>query len=297
MSSQVPTSAKQNYSIISKRTSERTQYQIAFQPEDEHQEREEQFDVNKAQVSKTQTIHSSVAVPNSTPHPQISANNPLHALPIDGPCEINCSGETGGICYLHSHGLKLYFPPGCSQQNIKIIIHVYLSDKTSISNNGLRVASAVFKFQSNVKTFNKAVTLRIPHYIKIDSDQDKQNMCFVIQHGSSEPDIRKDGHFPIKKSYGSLKITQFCSICAGHADSKLNPDNDQCQANRIKSNQGQFINQQNNNSCKLSDQKAPSINGVIQQNSTHVQYQSRQEQLESFSSKSVTCICTLVFIN
>ena len=276
-----------------------THYQT-FQPAEsqyEHQEREKQFDANKAQVTKNRTIHSSVSVPNSTPQPHISANNQLHALPIDGPCEINCCGEIGGICYLHSHGLKLYFPPGCSQQNVKIIIHVYLSDKSSINNNGLRVASAVFKFQSNVKTFNKAVTLRIPHYIKIDSDQDKQNMCFIIQRGSSEPDIRKDGHFPIKKSYGSLKITQFCSIYAAHAGSKLHPDNDQGEANGIRSYQGQLMHQQNNNSCKSLDQKAPSLNGVSQQSSSHVQFQSRQEQLEYFSSKSVTCVCTLVFIN
>ena len=278
----------------------RTHYQT-FQPAEsqyEHQEREEQFVVNKAQVTKNRTICSSVSAPNSTPHPQISTNNPLHALPIDGPCEINCSGEIGGICYLHSHGLKLYFPPGCSQQNIKVIIHVCLSDKSSINNYGLQVASAVFKFQSNVKIFNKAVTLRIPHYIKIDSDQDKQNMCFVIQRGSSEPDIRKDGHFPIKKSYGSLKITQFCSIYAAHVgSSKLHPDNDQSQAIGIKSNEDQLMYQDNNNSSKLSDQKAPSINGVNQQNSSQVQFQSRQDHLKSFSGKSVTPVCTLVFIN
>ena len=285
---QVPTSTTQNYSIISKLTSQKSQYETKFQPEDEHEEREEQFDVNIAQVSKNQTIHSSVAVSNSSAHSCISTYNPLHALPIDGPCEINCSGEIGGICYLHSHGLKLYFPPGCSQQNIKVIIHVCLSDKSSINNYGLQVASAVFKFQSNVKIFNKAVTLRIPHYIKIDSDQDKQNMCFVIQRGSSEPDIRKDGHFPIKKSYGSLKITQFCSICAGHDGNKLHPDKDQGQASGIKSNQGQLMNQQNNNLSKLAGQKASSINGVNQQNSLHVQFHSTQEQPESSTSKSVT---------
>ena len=263
-----------------------TRYQTFQSAENrhEHQERQEQFYVNKAQVTKNRTISSSVSAPNSTPHPQISPNNPLHALPIDGPCEINCSGEIGGICYLHSHGLKLYFPPGCSQQNIKVIIHVCLSDKSSINNYGLQVASAVFKFQSNVKIFNKAVTLRIPHYIKIDSDQDKQNMCFVIQRGSSEPDIRKDGHFPIKKSYGSLKITQFCSIYAAHGGSKLRPNNDQSQANVIRSHQGQLMHQRNSNSSKLSDQKASPINGVI------------QEQPESFSSKSITCVCTLVHI-
>ena len=298
----MPTSTTQNYSFIPEITSEthQTQYQTAFQPTEtqhEHQERQEWFDVNKGQVSKDWTISSSVETPNLAPHPYIAASNPLHALPIDGPCEINCSGEIGGICYLHSHGLKLYFPPGCSQQNIKIIIHVYLSNKSSLNNNGLRVASAVFKFQSNVKRFNKAVTLRIPHYIKIESDQDKNNMCFVIQRGSNEPDIRKDGHFPIKKSYGSLKITQFCSICAGNFYSNFYSDEDQGQANEIKCDQGQYLNQTSKNSCGMPDQKAASLNGVCQQNSPHVKFQSRQERLESFNSMFVTCICLYSLID
>ena len=286
---QVPMFTTQNFPVLSEVTSEThlNQYQATFQPADSQHKyhgREEQFNVNKAQVSKNL---GTAAAPNSTPHPCTPSSNPLHTLPIDGPCEINCSGENGGICYLHSHGLKLYFPPGCSQKNIKIIIHVYLSNKSSINNSGLRVASAVFKFQSNVKVFNKVVTLRIPHYIKIESDQDKNNMCFVIQRGSNEPDIRKDGHFPIKKSYGSLKITQFCSICVGYDDSKFYSDKDQGQANGIKCDQRQHLNQTNNNSCRLPHQKASSINGVRQQNST----QSRQDHLESFNSKFVTCIC------
>ena len=84
----------------------------------------------------------------------------MHTKSIDGPCEIHCNGETGGIYYLRNHGLKLYFPPKCPQQNIEIVFHIYLPDKSPIK-PGLQIASAVFKFRSNIKLFDKAVTLTI----------------------------------------------------------------------------------------------------------------------------------------
>ena len=236
--------------------------------------------------SKNQTTNSSTEAPSAVPYPDIPAcshNVSMHMTPIDGPCEINCNGELGGIYYLHNHELKLYFPPKCSKESIKIIIHVYLSDKNPVK-QGLQIGSAVFKFQSNIKVFDKAVTLRIPHYIKINSDQDKQNMCFVIQRGDNEPDIRRDGHFPIKKSHGSLKIMQFCKVYVG----KLN-DKDQLQDQTkfkidVRDDQKQLCNQRNNNSSKKLGQLIPPVNGFCQQNSQ--QFQSQQNTFGSFYSKS-----------
>ena len=182
-----------------------------------------EFDID---LTESQTARNGMEAPNASQYSNGSLHPTnhsvsMHTKSIDGPCEIHCSnGETGGIYYLRNHGLKLYFPPKCSQKNIEIVIHVYLSDKSPIK-PGLQIASAVFKFQSNIKLFDKAVTLTIPHYIKIKSDEDKQKMCFVIQRGNNEPVIRRDGHFPVKKSYGSLKITQFCKMVIGFGESKL----------------------------------------------------------------------------
>ena len=244
------------------------------------QSQEEQFDVDQ---SKNQITNSNTEAPSAVPYPDIAACShsvSMHMTPIDGPCEINCNGELGGIYYLHNHELKLYFPPKCSKQSIKIVIHVYLSDKNPIK-QGLQIGSAVFKFQSNVKVFDKAVTLRIPHYIKIKSDQDMQNMCFIVQRGNNEPDIRRDGHFPIKKSHGSLKIMQFCKIYVAYGDGK---DQDQT---KFKID---VRDQQNNNSSKrLEGQLIPPVNGFCQQNSQ--QYQSQQKAFGSFYSKSIMFVC------
>ena len=272
-----------------------SQYQIKLeQTEGQRMYQEEQFGVDQ---TKNQATSSNTEAPNADPYPNIGACShsvSVYTTPIDGPCEIHCNGETGGIYYLHNHELKLYFPPKCSKQNIKIVIHVYLSDKNPIK-QGLQIASAVFKFQSNVKIFDKAVTLRIPHYIKIKSDQDKQNMCFVVQRGNNEPDIRRDGHFPIKKSHGSLKITQFCKIHIGYDDSKLHLDKDQDQAKfkiGARHDQEQLINQQNNNSCKLlEDRLIPPVNGFCQQKPQ--QFQSQQKSFGSFYSKSFMYVHTL----
>ena len=275
-----------------------SQYQIKLeQTESQHMYQEERFDVDQ---TKNQTTSSSTDAPNGGPYPDIAACSHsvlMHTKPIDGPCEINCNGEIGGIYYLHNHELKLYFPPECSKQSIKIVIHVFLSDKSPIK-QGLQIASAVFKFQSNVKVFDKAVTLSIPHYIKIKSDQDKQKMCFVIQRGNNEPDIRRDGRFPINKSYGSLKITKFCKICVAYGDSKLHLDEDQDQTKLkigARNGQEQLLNQRNNNSCKLfEDQLIPPVNGFCQQKSQ--QFQSQQKRFGSFYSKSFMCMYILWYL-
>ena len=212
----------------------------------------------------------------------------MHTKSIDGPCEIHCNGEAGGIYYLHNHGLKLYFPPKCSHQSIEIVIHIYLSDKSPIK-SGLQIASAVFKFQSNIKLFDKAVTLTIPHYIKIKSDEDKEKMCFVIQRGNNEPDIRRDGHFPIKKSYGSLKIIEFCEVIVAYNPGKFHVGSkDQGQTLGATNGQGTFSIQQNNNSYKWSNNHlTPQINGFCQQKSQ--QFQGQQRKFKTFSSKSFVC--------
>ena len=254
-----------------------------------HQEDQEgkEFDID---LTKSQTASNGIKAPTASQYSNRSVhpNNhsvSMHTKSIDGPCEIHCNGETGGIYYLRNHGLKLYFPPKCSQQNIEIVIHIYLSDKSPIK-PGLQIASAVFKFRSNIKLFDKAVTLTIPHYIKIKSDEDKQKMCFVIQRGNNEPVIRRDGHFPVKKSYGSLKMTQFCKVVIGFGESKLSlGSEDQGQTLGATNGKGTLSFQQNNDSYKPSgNQLTPPINGFRQQKSR--QFQGQQRKFEAFSSKS-----------
>ena len=259
--------------------------------QDTYQDVEEPF--------RNRTTSGTIVAPNRSPYPDIttcSHSISMCTAPVDGPCEIDCNGKMGGIYYLHNHGLKLYFPRKCSQQNIKIVIHVFLPEKSSVRQS-LQIASAMFKFQSNIKVFDKAVTLRIPHYIKIESDQDQQNMCFVIQRGDNEPDIRKDGHFPIENSYGSLKITEFCKIFVAYDDSKLHSDENQDEDKftvGTKNEQGQHLNQPNDSSCKLAEgQLIPPVNGVYQQKSQ--QFQNQQEKLRSCLSKFVITYVSCFF--
>ena len=243
-----------------------------------------EFDID---LIKSQTASNGIEAPNASQYSNgsLHPNNhsvSMHTKPIDGPCKIRCSGETGGIYYLRNHGLKLYFPPKCSKQNIEIVIHVYLSDKSPIK-PGLQIASAVFKFQSNIKPFDEAVTLTIPHYIKIKSDEDKQKMCFVIQRGNCEPVIRRDGRFPFEQSYGSLKIKEFCTIIVAYDESKL-PLGSNDQGQTLDVTNGPETLQSNNSklTCKLSDNQP--INGMCQQTSR--QFQGQQAKFGAFSSKS-----------
>jgi len=129
---------------------------------------------------------------------------------VDRPCHVTCSGQLGGTFHWEDHGLKLRFPAKCSIEDINITIIAYLPIKSS-NLPGLQFASAVFQFKTNVNTFKEYITLRMPHYIKIKSQNDCSRMRFVIENDDKNIEL-KHGDFAIGKPYGTLKIKKFCKI-------------------------------------------------------------------------------------
>ena len=70
--------------------------------------------------------------------------------------------------------------------------------------------SAVYQFKCNVKRFDKAFTLRLQHCIELQSPEDCQKMCFVIQHDNCND--MKCGCFEVGQSYGTVKLDKFCYV-------------------------------------------------------------------------------------
>ena len=74
----------------------------------------------------------------------------------------------------------------------------------------MHIVSAVYRFNCNIKRFDKAFTLRLQHCIKLRSPEDCQKMHFVIQHDDSSD--TKYGCFEAGQSYGTVKLNRFCHI-------------------------------------------------------------------------------------
>jgi len=70
------------------------------------------------------------------------------------------------------------------------------------------VVSTVYKFDCNIKHFDKPFTLHLQHCVKLQSSEDCYKMFFISQHGD-RTDI-KHGNFEIGNSYGTLKLNRFC---------------------------------------------------------------------------------------
>ena len=70
--------------------------------------------------------------------------------------------------------------------------------------------SAVYRFNCNIKRFDKAVTLRLQHCIELQSPEDCQRMRFLLHHDGSND--MKYGCFEAGQSYGTVKLNKFCQI-------------------------------------------------------------------------------------
>ena len=75
---------------------------------------------------------------------------------------------------------------------------------------GVYIVSTAFKFHCNVRKFDKAFTLSLQHCVNLQSVEDCQKMCFIVQHGNTS-DI-KHGQFEVQSSYGIIKLNGFCCI-------------------------------------------------------------------------------------
>ena len=79
---------------------------------------------------------------------------------------------------------------------------------------GVHIVSAVYKFNCNVKVFDKAFILRLQHCVNLISPEDCHKMCFIIHNGKTTE--MKCGYFEAGNSYGSIKLNKFCWICLGY---------------------------------------------------------------------------------
>ena len=132
-----------------------------------------------------------------------------HVIPVSGPHQINCDGQSGGCFVWDECGLEINFPPKCSQQHIQVTTSSFLPIKNEVY-PGMHIVSAVYQFNCNIKRFDKAFTLRLQHCIKLQSPEDCQKMRFVIQHDDSND--MKYGCFEAGQSYGTVKLNRFCHI-------------------------------------------------------------------------------------
>ena len=132
-----------------------------------------------------------------------------HIIPVDGPYEVNCDGQSGGCFVWKDCGLEISFPSECSQQHIQVTMSTFLPIKNKV-HPGMHIVSAVYQFNCNIERFDKAFTLRLQHCIELQSPEDCQKMRFVIHHGDSND--MKYGCFEAGKSYGTVKLNRFCYI-------------------------------------------------------------------------------------
>ena len=99
-------------------------------------------------------------------------------------------------------------PPGCANGTVTITLKAYLP----ISTQENCLVSAVFNVITNIKTFEKPVTIRFPHCAAIKSKKDKEKLHFLILHNESYE--FKKGYF--ENSFGSIELTEFCKISIGY---------------------------------------------------------------------------------
>ena len=132
-------------------------------------------------------------------------------IPV-GHSEINCDGKIGGSYLWKGHDFGITLPPDCADGTVNITLEAYLPSSTQIH----CLASAVFEITTNVKKFEKPVTLTFPHWVNIKSDTDKEKLCFLVFQ--SYPYYRmsyeiQEGSFQVGESLASIEISDVRLIC------------------------------------------------------------------------------------
>ena len=138
----------------------------------------------------------------------ILKESPVNLVHVDGPYQIYCDGQIGGMFIWSDCGLELTFPPNCSQQIIQVTMSTFLPTKQEI-HPGVYIVSAVYKFDCTVKQFDLPFTLRLQHCVKLQSPEDCIKMQFVSQDGDNV-DIAH-GYFEVGNYYGTLTLNTFCT--------------------------------------------------------------------------------------
>lgn len=132
-------------------------------------------------------------------------------MPVDGPYQISCDGESGGYFTWDDCGLAINFPPKCSQQHIQVRANTFLPIENEVY-PGIHIVSAVYQLKCDIERFDKPITVFLQHCIKLQSPEDCEKMRFiVIQDGTGSNDV-KYGKFEVGKSYGAITLNKFCHI-------------------------------------------------------------------------------------
>ena len=132
-----------------------------------------------------------------------------YLIPVDGPYQINCDGQTGGCFIWNDYGLEINFPPKCSQEHIQVDIQNFLPINNKVHPT-IHIVSEVYQFQCNIKRFDKAFTLRLQHCLSLKSPEDCHQLCFIIE--SENNNDMKHGYFEVGNSYGIVHLNKFCRI-------------------------------------------------------------------------------------
>ena len=118
--------------------------------------------------------------------------------------EVKCDGKLGGSYLWRGHDFILTLPPNCADESVALTLKSYLPSSTQEH----CFVSAVFDITSNIKKFKKPVTIRFPHCANIESDKDKEKLCFLVLHEKAYE--LKQGYFEAEKPFGSIEVTEFC---------------------------------------------------------------------------------------
>ena len=142
----------------------------------------------------------------------------INLIPV-GHSELNCDGRIGGSYLWKGHDFGITLPPDCADGTVNIALKAYLPCSTQEH----CLASAVFGITTNVKQFNKPITLSFPHWVNIKSEKDKKKLQFLVFLSNSYGiidgvpiGITQEGSFEVGKSFGSTEVSKvvlLISIC------------------------------------------------------------------------------------
>ena len=127
--------------------------------------------------------------------------------------KVQCDGKHGGSYLWKEHDFKIILPPGCTDETITMTLEAYLPSSTQKNS----LVSAVFNAHTNVRAFKKPVTICFPHCAVIKSEEDKENLFFLILHNESYE--FKKGCF--ENSFGSIELTEFSKLSISYLTSSF----------------------------------------------------------------------------
>ena len=127
-------------------------------------------------------------------------------IPIGPSGEVECDGKCGGVYQWEGHDFTIILPPDCTDGTVAFTVEAYLPSSTQEH----CIVSAVFKINTKIDNFKKAITIRFPHWVNVKSEKERQRLHLLICHQDSC--YIENGYFEVGKQFGSIKISKFSPI-------------------------------------------------------------------------------------